>query len=211
MDTNLYARFGGDISVPKPISVVLSGNAVHSTSDTVAASAEELTARLNAAKPETIYREGDLCPLFVLQRYNAEEGATFSVKESRGKVTVLNFWYTDCDPCKAELPEFEKVYAEYNGAINMVAIHSATAVPRGGVQDFLDNNEDKNHKRWNSYTLWFAQTTRELNVYTMLGGRGAWPMTVVLDKEGRISSVIPQKCSESDLRAAIAKAEQETA
>ncbi|MDE6850745.1 MAG: 4Fe-4S binding protein [Clostridia bacterium] len=210
MENNIYALFGGDISVPKPISAVLSENFIHSISETLPSDVDELVQRFERAKADTVYNVGDMCPLFELDRYNAEEGAKFSVFESRGKVTVLNFWYTDCDPCKRELPEFEKVYADYNGEINMVAIHSATGVPRGGVQNFLDNNVDKNGKRWNSYTLWYAQTTRSLNVYNMLGGRGAWPMTIVLDKEGRISSAKFDSCSEEQLRAAIEKAAQAT-
>ena len=131
MEVNMYAAFGGDISVPKPISVVLTGNRLHSRDEgmendsIVVPDAAGLATRLNAARAATLYKQGDLCPLFELERYNAEDGAKFSVLESRGKVTVLNFWYTTCDPCKEELPEFEEVYKSYNGEINMVAIHSA--------------------------------------------------------------------------------------
>ena len=210
METNLYSRFGGDISVPKPITAVISPqNGIALKAETLP-DGQQLLNAVTTAQADTVYSVGDMCPLFELDRYNAEEGAKFSVAESRGKVTVINFWYTDCDPCKAELPEFDDVYASYNGEINMVAIHSATAVPSGGVQNFLDNNSDKNGKLWGDYALWYAQDIRALNVYRMLGGRGAWPMTVILDKEGRISSVFGRKCSESELRAAIEKAAQAT-
>ena len=88
----------------------------------------------------------------------------------------------------------------------MAVIHSYSAIPSSGVQHFLDNNSDKNGKKWNSYTLTFAQDTEELNTYAMLGGKRAYPMTVVLDKEGRITFVKAGSCSEKDLREAIENA-----
>ena len=28
----------------------------------------------------------------------------------RGKIVILNFWYAACDPCRYEMPDFERVY-----------------------------------------------------------------------------------------------------
>lgn len=206
METNMFAAFGGDISVPKTLCVVLAGNYQYSLQEITPENVEDLGALLGRAKQEMVYVVGDMCPLFELNKYNPEDGSKISIKESRGKVTVLNYWYTDCDPCKAELPEFEKVYEEYEGAINMYVIHSYSAVPQGGVQNFLDNNSDKNGKKWNTYELTFAQDTAELNTYVMLGGKYAYPMTVILDPEGRITFVKQGSCPESMLRAEIQKA-----
>lgn len=204
MGSNVYSQCGGDISVPKPITVVLtSQNGIVYKGDALPDRKQLFNSVAMAHGSDRVFGVGDMCPLFELDLYNAEEGATFSIYESRGKVTVLNFWYTDCDPCKDELPEFEEVYESYNGEINMVAIHSATAVPRDGVQNFLDNNADKNGKQWSSYTLWYAQDTRALNVYKMLGGRGAWPSTIIIDKDGVIRYTFYKKTSETELRTAI--------
>ena len=204
MENNVYAQFGGDISVPKSITVVLtSQNGIVYKGDALPDRQQLFNSVATAQSSGKTYGVGDLCPLFELDRYNAEEGAKFSILESRGKVTVLNFWYTDCDPCKDELPEFDELYIEYGGEVNMVAIHSATAVPRGGVQNFLDNNSDKNGKRWSDYSLWYAQDIRALNVYAMLGGRGAWPSTIIIDKDGVIRSTFYKKTSGEELRAAM--------
>ena len=129
--------------------------------------------------------------------------------ECKGKVTVINYWYTMCDPCKAELPYFESVFEEYNGEINMFAVHSASALPPGGtagVQKWLDEEVDKNGRKWNSYKLTFAQDTEEINSYVMLGGKTAFPMTVILDKSGVIDFVKQGACSEQELREAIINA-----
>ncbi|MDE6690612.1 MAG: redoxin domain-containing protein, partial [Clostridia bacterium] len=112
METNAYGLVGGDISVPKPITAVISADREIVLQTQRVPDATEIQNAVAAAQSGKVFGEGEMCPLFVLDRYNAEEGAKFSVLESRGKVTVINFWYTKCDPCKDELPEFEAVYEE---------------------------------------------------------------------------------------------------
>lgn len=157
-------------------------------------------------KSTLVYSVGDKCPEFILTTYKSDNNAEMVSTYGISKVTVLNYWYTDCDPCKAELPEFEKVYEEYDGAIDMFVIHSYAAVPQNGVQDFLNTAKDKNGRAWNSYKLVFAQDTEELNTYAQLGGKYAFPMTVILNSSGRITFVKQGSCSEELLRAEIIKA-----
>lgn len=167
-----------------------------------------ITALVYYATEETkstlVYGVGDKAPTFTLQVYNSEsEWKEFSTIECKGKVTVINYWYTDCDPCKAELPYFESIFEEYDGAINMFAVHSYSAIPSGGVQAWLDGNVDKNGRAWNSYELTFAQDTEETCTYLMFGGKYAYPMTVVLDANGIIDFVKQGACSETELKDAI--------
>ncbi len=153
-----------------------------------------------------VYGVGDKCPEFILQTYGSESDKESFSTYGISKVTVINFWYTTCDPCKAELPDFEQVYEEYGGEIDMFAVHSWSAIPDGGVQDFLDTETDKNGKAWNSYRLAFAQDTKELNTYEMLGGKYAYPMTVVVNAKGYITFTKQGSCEQSVLRAAIEEA-----
>lgn len=205
---NAYSFFGGDISVPTPkLAVVAPDGKILSLSEE-SFTAEELETAVLKAQSSVVYAAGDLCPQFTLGIYNAQEGATVSMYDDYvGKVTVINFWYTNCDPCKAELPFYDKVYEEMRDEINMIAIHSYSAVPPGGVQQWLDSNDDKDGKPWNSYSLTFAQDEEALNVYAMLGGRTAFPMTVIVNAQGVITKVIQGSCSEAALRAAIAEAQ----
>ncbi len=158
-----------------------------------------------------VYKVGDRCPDITLKTYKSAgtcdgEGnltyEEFSTMESRGTVTVINFWYTTCDPCVAELPYFEKVRAEFGDQIIMVAVHSATAMPKGGaegVQSFINSNG------WNDYGIVFAQDTEETACYNMLGGSGAYPTTVIIDKNGHISYFMDGAVEEDELRNEIAK------
>ena len=42
-------------------------------------------------------------------------GATISSSDFAGKVVVMNFWYAECAPCRAEAPDLEKLAAQYEG------------------------------------------------------------------------------------------------
>lgn len=201
---NAYSHFGGDISVPRTITVVVGKNAAIVSQTDGAEGIEALGANLASAQSKMVYGEGDALPVFSLSTYNSQSTVTeFSNTSILGKVTVINYWYTDCDPCKHELPYFEKIYEEYGGEINMFAVHSYSAVPSGGVQAWLDGNVDDNGKKWNSYTLTFAQDTEETCTYSMLGGKKAYPITIIVNADGIITDVHQSTFEEADLRQAI--------
>ncbi|MGN1061086.1 MAG: redoxin domain-containing protein, partial [Candidatus Coproplasma sp.] len=208
-ESNLYSFFGGDISVPKPITAVVAADGKIVFTKEGETSKEELTAGMLKAQNSVVYSVGDICPKFTLKTYTSAGGESgeFSIADCLGKVTVLNFWYTDCDPCKAELPEFNAVLKDMQGEINMYAIHSASAVPSEGVQKWLDDNSDKNGLAWCDYNLIFAQDTSEVNLFTLLGGRSVFPMTVIIDAQGKITKVIQGSCTEAALRQVISEAQ----
>ncbi len=41
------------------------------------------------------------------------DGNTVRLSDLRGKVVFLNFWATWCPPCRAEMPDIEKVHQKY--------------------------------------------------------------------------------------------------
>lgn len=203
-NTNLYSFFGGDISVPKPITAVVAADGSIIFEKQGEITKQELADSVVSAQKSVVYGVGDLCPYFTLETYTSAGGGagTFSLDDCLGKVTILNFWFTTCDPCKEELPEFNEVYKELRSEINMYAIHN-TSNPKGGVQNWLDTEKDKNGLSWCDYDLRYAKDTKEVDLCTMLGGRGSFPMTVVLNAEGKITKVIHGSCSEEALRQAI--------
>jgi thiol-disulfide isomerase/thioredoxin len=63
------------------------------------------------------------------------------ILKDQENIIVLNFWATWCKPCVAELPDFEKIYAEYNAKNVQVILanldfHSKT---ESVVPEFMKN------------------------------------------------------------------------
>ena len=116
---------------------------------------------------------GMRCPDFTVPLYGAE-GGKLSLSDTTGRAAVINFWATWCTPCVGELPHFQRLYDAYGDQLAVVAIHSNLVTD--DVQTFLDRE---------SYTFPFALDETG-SVITSLGGSTMLPMTVVLDRDGRI-------------------------
>ena len=62
-----------------------------------------------------------------------DDGKVLTSSHMRGKVVVLAFWATWCEPCWQELPRVEKVYASYQG--NQAVLFWAVNARAGGDTD----------------------------------------------------------------------------
>src|SRR5262245_56413593 len=63
-------------------------------------------------------------------RLASPDGKTLALDDQRGKVVVLNFWATWCEPCLEEMPAFERVARTYRER-GLVVL--AISVDREGV------------------------------------------------------------------------------
>ncbi len=102
-------------------------------------------------------------------------GKTISLSEYKGKVVVLDFWATWCPPCKAEIPDYIKLYSEYRKrGFQMLGI----SVDQGGV------NTVKTFMKKHGINYPVMLATDE--VIAAYGGIRGIPTTFVIDKEGNI-------------------------
>ena len=65
-------------------------------------------------------------------------GNKFDLKDARGKVIVLNFWFINCPPCKQEIPQLNELVAEYKDKPEVVFLAVATD-EKYALKNFLES------------------------------------------------------------------------
>ncbi len=102
------------------------------------------------------------------------EGKEVDTKELKGKVLVINFWFTTCPPCKAERPYLNKIVDSYKADPNVVFL--AVALDRKEqLEPYLKQYEFK-------YTV-IPDGKKIADSYNIAG----YPTQVIVDKEGKVA------------------------
>ena len=141
---------------------------------------------------------GNQCVELELPQLNENKDAfseTYSISQTRGKVTVINFWYTYCGPCVQEMPHFAEIAKEYGDSVAITAIHADAPGWDALAIEFVN-------EKWADYNINFAYDTNNA-YYEQLGGDGSYPRTLVLDADGIVVSVYPGSITYNELKQAI--------
>jgi len=68
--------------------------------------------------------EGQAPPSVTVTEFGS--GATFSLKDYKGKVVLIDFWGTWCGPCMRQMPKLKALYEKYQSAgLEIVSIHTS--------------------------------------------------------------------------------------
>ena len=100
-------------------------------------------------------------------------GKSINMKKLAGKIIVMNFWFIGCPPCRAEIPELNKLVAEYANNPNVVFIAIALD-KRYELKKFLAENP------------YNYQIVDDGRYYADGYGVNLYPTNVVVDKTGTI-------------------------
>jgi peroxiredoxin len=100
-------------------------------------------------------------------------GKTWTLKEQRGKVVVLNFWATWCPPCRKEMPDLETLYRQFKDqGLVILAISDEDA---GKVKPFIAQQKV-------TYPI-LLDPGRKVNELFQIEGI---PKTFVYDRNGKL-------------------------
>lgn len=108
---------------------------------------------------------------FNLKDLNGNE-VTLSVL--KGKKVLLNFWATWCPPCKAEMPDLEKLYNETKSS-DLVILAVNIGEDKGTVKSFIE----KNGYNFKILLDTDQEVSQKFNISSM-------PTSFFIDKEGFI-------------------------
>jgi thiol-disulfide isomerase/thioredoxin len=118
-------------------------------------------------------------------------GQTQKLSALRGKVVVLNFWATWCEPCQEELPRLSKLAQSYAGKnVQFVAVSIDAARDREKIEPLL--------RRLNvNLDVW---TGADLDTLEKFGLRNVVPGTMVIDETGQIVTRVMGEARDEDVR-----------
>jgi peroxiredoxin len=105
-------RLSGYFRAYRGLVAVLSSLAILSLACSLSPQAAP-TATLPPGSTPVCLKPGCLAPDFTLK---TTAGETITLYQMRGHPVLVNFWATWCGPCKAEMPDLQKVYDIYQGA-----------------------------------------------------------------------------------------------
>lgn len=134
-----------------------------------------------------------------------EDGSTYGSADTLGSVTVVNFWYAGCAPCRAEAPDLEENYAEFaDQGVKFVGVNTRDQVAQ--AKQFSKEFGIKYPSIMDSPGG--REVQRDFAGEVPLN---AVPTTLVLDAEGRVAHrVLGQLASASQLSTLIKETLAET-
>ncbi len=123
---------------------------------------------------------------------DTDQGGALSSADLTGEVTVLNFWYASCPPCRAEAPDLQALAEQFEpDGVQFVGVN--TRDEAGTASAFADTFGITYPSildfRTASVQLAFSNTIPP----------NAVPTTLVLDREGRIAARILGQVTEPSI------------
>lgn len=126
-------------------------------------------------------------------------GNTHKLSDYKGKTVFLNFWATWCSPCRAEMPDIQKLYesAETEGKDALVVL--GVAAPNLGNEK--SEEEIKAFLEENGYTYpVLMDTTGEV---FMSYGVNAFPTTFMITREGEVFGYASGQLNEATMKSIV--------
>jgi peroxiredoxin len=126
----------------------------------------------NMPKPieSRYFTTGDHISNFSAKDMNGDQ---VKLKDLKGKIVVINFWFIHCEPCRVEIPELNKMVDSYNNNDSIVFIAIA-----------LDQKpEIKNFLKENKFNYRIISDGRTIAKQYAIG---SYPTHLVLDPEGKV-------------------------
>ena len=129
------------------------------------------------AEVEQALARGQRVPAPALTLPRLDGPGTASLADFRGKVVVLNYWASWCEPCRVESPLLERWHRRISprgGTVVGIDVHDVTSDARRFVAEFgltypmLRDVDGRTQRRF---------------------GVVAYPETLVLDRRGRIAAI----------------------
>lgn len=106
------------------------------------------------------------------------DGNQMNLSDYRGKRVMLNFWATWCPPCRAEMPDIQKLYDQEDIAILAVNM-TASEKNEAAVTEFVDDFEL-------TFPILMDREAEIVELYQVQ----AYPTSYMIDSNGKIQFMV---------------------
>jgi cytochrome c biogenesis protein CcmG/thiol:disulfide interchange protein DsbE len=127
---------------------------------------------------------------FTLERLDGDGKVRLS--SLRGRVVVVNFWASWCDPCKREAPRFQRAFERHAGRVAFVGVDTTDF--SGDARSFVER-----------YGVTYPNVRDQGGVLTKYGGLPL-PRTFFVDRSGHVVDDIFGEAREEDIEQGIEEA-----
>jgi thiol-disulfide isomerase/thioredoxin len=112
---------------------------------------------------------GEAAPIFTLRD---DRGAPASLESYRGRIVLMNLWASWCPPCRAEMPDLQRLANAYaHQGVAILGVNEGESPQRARV--FAQSLRIR-------FPIWIDASQRYGRTYAALG----LPTTVILDRRG---------------------------
>jgi len=140
--------------------------------------------------------DSKLAPDFALQSL---AGKTVRLSDFRGKAVLLNFWATWCEPCKIEMPWFVELQKQYGPqGFEIVGVSMGDDTPTEVAKFAQTMGVD--------YPILVGKEAQRDSVADLYGGVQFLPVSIYIDRDGKIVNKIFGLKSRSEIEDSIKKA-----
>jgi cytochrome c biogenesis protein CcmG, thiol:disulfide interchange protein DsbE len=132
---------------------------------------------------------GQTAPVFALLD---DRGAPVSLDEYRGRIVLMNLWASWCPPCRAEMPDLQRLADGYaHSGIAIVGVNEGESPAR--ARAFAESLGIR-------FPIWIDAAQRYGRTYAALG----LPTTVIVDRRGVVVRGFDGPLTFAEMKSAIA-------
>jgi len=149
---------------------------------------EPFFASQTAQSPGPAGLTGELAPVFSLRD---DRGASVSLERYRGRVVLMNLWASWCPPCRAEMPDLQRLANSYgDDSLAVVGVNEGESAER--AREFAQALQI-------GFPIWIDSSQRYGRTYAALG----LPTTVIVDRRGIVVKGFDGPLTYDQMRAAV--------
>ena len=130
---------------------------------------EARMAKMPAPKESNFFRKGEK---FNLGKLKDITGNEIDLKNNQGKITVVNYWFISCMPCRIEIPDLNNLVTKYaSDSVRFVAI---------GLDD------EESIKKFVKMLPFSYQLVDDGHYLADRNGVRGYPTHAIIDQEGKV-------------------------